>query len=322
MGVPAETRTVKRILALAGGVGGAKLALGLYRLLQPQELTVVVNTGDDEIFHGLQVCPDLDTVMYTLSGIVNPETGWGVKGETFHALSAMEEYGMPTWFRLGDLDLATHIRRTELLDSGWSLSEVSRELCTKLKVNPIVIPMSDQPVRTTAFTDEGKLSFQEYFVKRRCEPVIKSIEFDGVENARMAPEFQTALYAADVIIFCPSNPIVSIGPILSVPGARDAITNSDALRIAVSPIVGGSAIKGPAAKMLTELGEEVSCVGIARRYQGLCDVLVIDEVDRDLSDKIAGLGIQPMVTSTIMNSDDDKILLARQLLSFAEEILG
>ena len=306
------------ILALAGGVGGAKLALGLARVLPPDALTIVVNTGDDETFHGLHVSPDLDTVMYTLAGLANPETGWGLVGETFQALKALERYGAPAWFRLGDADLATHIRRTDLLRQGWSLSAVTADLCRRLGVQHAVVPMSDDPVRTVALTDEGELPFQEYFVKRQCEPRITGVRFDGASSASIAPAFAQALAQAKAIVFCPSNPLVSIGPVLAVPGVREAIAAFKGPRIAVSPIVGGKAVKGPAAKMMAELGEEVSCVGVARRYQGLCDVMVIDEVDREQAQAVGALGMNVMVTNTIMHTDDDKVVLARDVLALAE----
>ena len=306
------------ILALAGGVGGAKLALGLSRVLPPGALTIIVNTGDDETFHGLHVSPDLDTVMYTLAGLANPDTGWGLAGETFRTLEALERYGVPAWFRLGDADLATHIRRTELLRQGWSLSDVAGELCARLGIRHPVVPMSDDPVRTVVLTAEGELPFQEYFVKRRCEPRITGVRFNGAESAGIAPAFASASAEAKAIVFCPSNPLVSIGPILAVPGAREAVASFKGPRIAISPIVGGEAVKGPAAKMMAELGEEVSCVGVARYYRGICDVMVIDEVDREQSRAVEALGIQAVVTNTVMRTDDDKTALAREVVGLVE----
>lgn len=309
----------KGVLALAGGVGGAKLALGLGQVLPPEEVTVVVNTGDDETFHGLHVSPDLDTVMYTLAGIANPETGWGLAGETFRALDALARYGAPTWFKLGDADLATHIRRTDLLGQGWSLSEVTRELCQRLAIRLSVVPMSDDPVRTIAVTDEGELAFQEYFVHRMCRPRIRSVRFEGAERARVAPGFSEALHSARCLVFCPSNPFVSLGPILAISGVRECIAEFRGPRIAVSPILGGRVIKGPAAKMLGEMGEEVSCVGVARRLQGLCDTFVIDAVDGALAPRIEELGMVAVVTDTIMSTDGDKKRLAREVVDVAEE---
>ena len=300
-------------LALAGGVGGAKLALGLSKALPPSQLTIVVNTGDDEIFHGLHVSPDVDTVMYVLAGLSNPETGWGIAGETFHALDRLRVYGADTWFNLGDRDLATHIRRTELLRQGLTLSDVTQSLHSALGVAHPIAPMSDDPIRTMLLTDIGELPMQTYFVKHRCEPTVSKIRFDGAESARVAPAFARALDDSDALVFCPSNPFVSVAPILAVPGVRRAIENFEGMRVAVSPIVGGQAIKGPAAKMLQELNLDVSCVGVARQYEGLCDIFVIDDVDGDKAADIEALGMRAVVTDTIMTSDADKARLAEHL---------
>ena len=306
-----------KYLALAGGVGGAKLALGLSKVLPPSDLTVVVNTADDEEFHGLYVSPDVDTVMYTLAGLSNPETGWGITGETFHALERLNAYGADTWFNLGDKDLATHIRRTHLLKQGYSLSEVTESLRTALGVTHPIVPMSDQPVRTMLMTGIGELPMQTWFVKHRCEPAVSEIRFDGAEQARPAPEFERALHECDVLVFCPSNPFVSVAPILAVPGVRDAIRNFDGLRLAVSPIVGGQAIKGPAAKMMGEMGIESSCVGVAKQYGDLCDIFVLDDVDADRAGDIEALGMQAAVTNTMMITDDDKVRLAEYICELA-----
>ena len=306
------------ILAIAGGVGGAKLALGLSRLLGPGELTVVVNTGDDETFHGLHVSPDLDTVMYALAGMTNPETGWGIRGDTFRTLEALGRLGAETWFRLGDIDLATHVRRTELLRAGRSLSEATRVLTAALGIAHAVVPASDDPVRTIALTGEGDLSFQDYFVRRGCEPRITGVRFDGAGAARPSPAFAEALESADAIVFCPSNPVVSIGPVLAVGGVREAIERFGGPRVAVSPIVGGQALRGPAAKMMAELGEEVSCTGVARRYVGVCDALVIDTVDAAEAPSIEALGMRVLVTPTVMRTDGDKDALAREVVGFVE----
>ena len=307
-----------RILAIAGGVGGAKLAVGLSRVLAPDELTIVVNTGDDETFHGLHVSPDLDSVIYALAGMTNPETGWGIAGDTFQTLEGLERLGAETWFRLGDLDLATHIRRTELLRAGRSLSEATLELASRLGIAHLVAPMSDDPVRTIALTEEGDLAFQEYFVKRRCEPRITGVRFDGAPTARPSPAFAEALAGADAIVFCPSNPVVSIGPVLAVSGVREAVESFRGPRIAVSPIVGGQALRGPAAKMMRELGEEVSCVGVARRYLGICDALVIDTTDAAEAPSIEELGMRAVVAPTVMQTGRDKETLARALVRLVE----
>ena len=300
-------------LALAGGVGGAKLALGLSKVLPPSHLTIVVNTGDDEVFHGLHVSPDVDTVMYTLAGLSNPETGWGITGETFQALGRLKEYGADAWFNLGDKDLATHIRRTALLRQGCSLSEVTRSLRSALGVEHPIVPMSDDPVRTMLSTDLGELPMQTWFVKHRCEPAVSEIRFAGAENAQPAPEFECALSQSDALVFCPSNPFVSVAPILAVPGVRDAIEGFNGLRLAVSPIVGGQAIKGPAAKMMGELGIESSCVGVAMQYRGLCDVFVLDDIDGDRAEDIEALGMRAAVTNTMMMTDADKVRLAEYI---------
>ena len=264
------------VLALAGGVGGAKLALGLSRVLSPEELTIVVNTGDDEIFHGLHVSPDLDTMMYALAGLTNQQTGWGVTGDTFNGLEMLGRYGNPTWFNLGDKDLATHIKRTELRRERYTLTEATRELCSLLGIRHPIAPMSDDTVSTVVDTDEGNLPFQVYFVQRRCEPVARAIRFLGAEVAHASRAFIDALEQAGSLVICPSNPFLSVEPILAVPGIRERISSFKGCRMAVSPIVGGQALRGPAAKLLEELGHDVSCVGVARHYQGLCDIFVID----------------------------------------------
>jgi LPPG:FO 2-phospho-L-lactate transferase len=303
-----------KILAIAGGVGGAKLALGLARVLPPENLTIVVNTGDDETFHGLHVSPDLDSVTYALAGLTNPDTGWGVAGDSFRTLEALGRLGAETWFGLGDLDFATHIRRTALLADGMSLSRATAEITRHLGITCAVVPMTDAPVRTIAITDSGELAFQEYFVHRGCEPRIAGVRFDGADAALPSPAFADALKEADAIVYCPSNPLVSVGPILAVPGVLDSIANFAGPRIAVSPIVGGQALKGPAAKMMKELGEEVSCVGVARRYVGLCDALVMDDIDREHSGAIEECGMRAVVTGTIMQTESDKVGLAREIV--------
>ena len=311
-----------RALALTGGVGGAKLCFGLAQILQPDELRIVVNTGDDEEFHGLYVCPDLDTVIYTLAELSNPHTGWGIRNETFATLSALDRLGQETWFGLGDQDLATHIVRTKMLREGMSLSDVAAHLCGRLGLEHPVIPMSDDPVRTTVSTDIGALPFQTYFVRHGCEPIVSSLSFKGSQSARMSAKFNESLHSSDTLIFCPSNPYLSVAPILSVPGVRERIERFEGARLAVSPIVGGQALKGPAAKILEELGEDVSCVGVARQYIGLCDTFVIDELDADLADDIRELGMDVLVLNTIMNSNRDKVQLARNLLEAASEADG
>ncbi len=306
------------VLALAGGVGGAKLALGLTHSLPPQDLVIVVNTGDDEEFHGLHVSPDLDTVMYTLSGLADPGRGWGLSGETFQALKMLSGYGVPTWFNLGDRDLATHIRRTQLLREGRSLSEATRELCGRVGISYTVSPMTDDRVRTKVETSEGVLAFQDYFVRRRCEPEAKAVRFEGADASIPSPTFDEALNNARAIVFCPSNPFLSIDPILAVGEVRERIRRFNRPRIVVSPIVGGAAIRGPAAKMMRELGHPVSSVGVARKYAGLCDHFVIDNADADEAQKVESLGMKAHVANTIMHTLADKATLARYVLEIVD----
>ena len=306
------------VLALAGGVGGAKLALGLSHVLPPEDLIIVVNTGDDEEFHGLHVSPDLDTVMYTLSGLADPERGWGLSGETFQALQMLSAYGAPTWFNLGDRDLATHLRRTQLLRQGRSLSDVTRELCSRLGILHTVASMTDDQVRTIVETSEGALAFQDYFVRRRCEPEATAVRFRGAGDAQPSPALDEALNNARALVFCPSNPFLSIDPILAVADVRERVRRFDGPRVVVSPIVGGAALRGPAAKMMRELGHPVSSVGVARKYLGLCDHFIIDNADVDEQGKISALRMKPHVTNTVMNSTDDKITLARYILRLVD----
>ena len=307
-------------LALAGGVGGAKLALGLARILPPERLVIVVNTGDDEEFHGLHVSPDLDTMTYTLSGLYNPETGWGIAGDSFETLAMLKRLGSETWFNLGDRDFAMHIRRTEMLRQGMMLSEVTAELTAQLSIEHRIVPMSNQPVRTVLETDAGTLSMQEYFVQHQAGPKVHSIEYAGAEQARPSPGFAAALASASAIVFCPSNPHLSVAPILAIPGVRETIAAHSGCRVAVSPIVGGDAVRGPAGKIMAELGAEVSVVGVAREYAGLCDVLVVDTQDAGRWEEVLSEGMEAAATDTIMHTDDDKIRLARVVLELAEQV--
>ena len=283
--------TDRQIIALAGGVGGAKLALGLARTLPADRLTVAVNTADDFEHWGLYICPDLDTVTYTLAGVANPETGWGLKDETWNVLEAMAKVGGETWFRLGGKDLAKHLERTRRLKAGESLSSIMIDLARRLETGTRIVPMSDQPVRTLVTTPDGELAFQDWFVRLRCEPVVRSVRFAGVEQAMPHPALADLRAAAGVIV-CPSNPFVSVAPILALPGVRDALKGARCPRVAVTPIVGGQAIKGPAAKMLAELGHDVSALGVARFYQGLIDGFVLDAQDAGLAPQIEALGMR------------------------------
>lgn len=310
-----------KVVALAGGVGGAKLAWGLAQVLSPERLTVVVNTADDFEHLGLHVSPDLDTVTYTLAGLANPETGWGLRDETWSMQHMLARYEGPTWFRLGDQDLATHLLRTKWLSEGFPLTWVTRQFCMLLGVRQTILPMSDNPVRTIIHTDSGSLPFQEYFVLHRWQPVIRSIQFEGIDSAQPSQEVVSILRDAHLIVFCPSNPFVSLDPILALPAMRRIITASRAPKVAVSPIVGGQALKGPAAKMLRELDLEVSAVSVARHYQDLVTGFVLDRQDQALEPAIADeLGMRALVTNTIMSSDDDRIRLAREVLEFAVQL--
>jgi LPPG:FO 2-phospho-L-lactate transferase len=307
------------IVAIAGGIGGAKLALGLYRAMPPEDVTFVVNTGDDEVFHGLHISPDLDTVMYTLAGLANQQTGWGITEDTFNAREMLGYYGAETWFGLGDRDLATHIERTRLLAKGFTLTEVTRHLCLKLQVLSSLLPMSDQPVRTIVKTPDQTLSFQQYFVKLQCQPVVRNIIFEGADDASMSTSLKYALDTGRAIVFCPSNPVVSIGPILAIREVRERLESFQGPRVAVSPIVGGQALKGPAAKMLRELGEEVSSLGVARRLSKVCDILVIDAQDANLAPSIRRTGLEPVILNTIMETEEDKVRLAKDILNVIGE---
>lgn len=303
-----------RVVILAGGVGGARMADGFARVMPPEDLAVIVNTGDDFEWHGLLVCPDFDTVLYTLAGIANPETGWGIAGDTWNALAMLERYGGETWFRVGDRDLATHVFRTFLWRQGVRLSEIALRLRQALGVAVALWPMSDQPVRTRVRTDEGWLAFQEYFVRRRCEPPVRGFAWEGPEQARLSPEARAALERAELVVIAPSNPYVSIGPILALPEVVPLLQKR--LVVAVSPILGGQALKGPAAKMMAELGEEPSARTVAQRYQPFLKGFVLDQVDAPLAPAIAALGIRLLVTDTVIGSSEARARLAREILDW------
>ncbi|HND91611.1 MAG TPA: 2-phospho-L-lactate transferase [Anaerolineales bacterium] len=296
-----------KITALAGGVGGAKLAHGLAQILPPEDLTIIVNTGDDFEHLGLSICPDLDTVCYTLAGLANPETGWGRVNETWNTIANIEKLGGPNWFRLGDQDIATHLERTRRLKGGETLSQITKDFCKAWGIQPTILPMTDAPVRTIVDSDEGELAFQEYFVHRQCGPKVKGFRFDGVEAAEPAFGVREAVESADAIIICPSNPWVSVDPILRViPLPKKKI-------VAVSPIIGGKTVKGPAAKMYAELGIEPSALAVAEHYRDLLSGFVLDNVDAHLSDKIR---TRTLVTDTLMNSLTDRARLAMDVLHF------
>ena len=309
-----------RYVALSGGVGGAKLALGLCDVLaDPARLTVVANTGDDFEHLGLKVCPDLDTLTYTLAGLANEEAGWGRAGESGAFMEALGALGGETWFFLGDKDLAVHVERTRRLQAGESLSAVTASLCARLGIQAHIVPMSDDPVPTVVETAEGPLAFQHYFVRERCRPKVLGFRYQGAAQARPLAAFLDALGAADLgaVIVCPSNPYISIDPILAVPGVRDALGACGAPVIAVSPIVGGQAVKGPTAKMMSERGIAPSAAAIAEHYAGLIDGFVLDEADRAQAAAIAAGGVAVEVTATMMTARAEKQALARAVLAFA-----
>ena len=310
------------IVALAGGVGGAKLADGLARVVAPDGLTIVVNTGDDFEHLGLYISPDLDTVMYTLAGHNNSETGWGLAGETWAFMAALERVGGETWFRLGDQDLATHVERTRRLGDGDTLSGVTAELCKRFGIRHSIVPMSDDPIRTMVLTSGERLAFQDYFVRLRCTPRVTGFEFDGSTTAYPSPKLSTVMKSDSIsaAIICPSNPYVSVGPILAIPQFSRWISERNFPIVAVSPIVGGKALKGPAAKMMAELNVEVSALAVARHYGALVDGMIIDVADKDLAPAIEAEGTRVAVTGTIMNSAADRARLAKDAITFAETL--
>jgi LPPG:FO 2-phospho-L-lactate transferase len=305
-----------KVCALAGGVGGAKLASGLQDVLSAGDLSVVVNTADDFDLWGLHICPDLDTVMYTLAGISNPETGWGIANESFETLNMLERYGEETWFKLGDKDLATHALRTSRMRCGGTLTEITAGLSGALGVESAVLPMSDDPVSTVLQTPEGWLEFQEYFVRRRQRDEVLGVELRGIEEASPTEGVLAAISDADAIVLCPSNPVVSVGPILALPGMMEALVSSSAPKVAVSPIVGGRALKGPADRMLASLGHEVSATGVAGMYAGLVDGMVVDRIDERERAGIEAIGMRVLVTESVMRGAEDRVRLASETLAF------
>ena len=310
--------TPSRIAVLAGGVGAARFLEGLTEVTPSENVTVIGNTADDLELHGFTICPDLDTVTYTLAGLADPERGWGLAEETFHVLAALKRFGEETWFQLGDRDLATHIFRTSLLRSGFPLSEVTARIARSLGVQSTILPMSDSPVRTWLDTGLGQLDFQTYFVKHRAEPAVRRVDFVGTDQAAPAPGVLQAIVQADAVILAPSNPIISIGPILAVPGIREALRSVSAPVVAISPIVGGRAIKGPAAAMMKSLGHEASADGVASLYRDFVNVFVLDSMDRDLGPAVEQLGMRAVVCPTMMTGLPEKVALAQAALEAAE----
>lgn len=309
----------RKIVALAGGVGGAKFADGLRGVVLPSNLTVIVNVGDDFEHLGLKICPDLDTVCYTLAGIANPQTGWGLKEETFFALESLKALGGPDWFHVGDRDLGTHLERTRRLKLGQRLSDITEAFCSTWGVPVKVLPVTDDPVPTLVRTATAELPFQEYFVHQQCQPKVTGFRFLGVERASPAPGVLEALRQADLVLICPSNPWVSVDPILAVPGVRQVLLEGRRRRlmkmVAVSPIIGGKTVKGPAAKMFQELGVTPSALAVAEHYRELCSGFVLDRMDEALAPAIQLLGMRTLVTNTLMSSQEDRVRLAAEVLS-------
>lgn len=306
-----------RLVALAGGTGAAKLLRGLVQLTDPTDLTIVVNTGDDMELWGLSISPDLDTVCYALAGLLDRERGWGLAGETFHALQSIGRYGEPTWFNLGDRDLATHLVRTRLLREGRSLSEATAAVARALGVPAAVRPMSDQPVRTTLLGPDGWIDFQVYFVRDRARTEVRAVRYAGAEAARPAPGVLDAIAGARAVVICPSNPVTSVGPILAVPGVREALGATAAAVVAVSPIVGDAAVSGPAGRLMAAVGLPVSAAGVARAYAPWLDALVVDEADRGRLAEVEREGARAVAVPSIMKSPEDEVALARAVLAAA-----
>lgn len=309
----------ENVVLLVGGVGGAKLAVGLAEILPPQALTIIVNTGDDFRHLGLHVSPDLDTVMYTLAGLANPKTGWGVCDDTFRAMDMLQVYRGPDWFRLGDRDLGTNLMRTLMLAQGYTLTETTAYMCRSLGIQHKLSPMSDDPVRTMLDTDIGMLAFQEYFVREQWQPVVSQIRFEGVIDACPSNGTLEAIRQASAIIIGPSNPFLSIDPILAVPGIRASIITSRAPKVAVSPVVGGKAIKGPTVKLMRELGLDATVTGVVEHYQKLVDGIILDSTDQELLKLVTNQGIKASAQQTIMHTLEDKVALAESLLGWIED---
>ena len=303
-----------QLVALAGGTGAAKLLRGLSRLVAPRDLTIVVNTGDDTELWGLHISPDLDTVCYTLAGVIDATRGWGLADETFQALGQMARFGEPSWFSLGDRDLATHLHRTRLLREGRTLSDATAAIGAALGVKSRILPMSDQPVRTRVLGPDGWLDFQEYFVREKAQVEVRDVAYDGSSAANAAPGVLEAIAGARAVIVCPSNPVTSIGPILAVPGIVDSLTRSAATIIAVSPIVSGNAVSGPAGRLMASRRLPVSAAGVGRLYAPWLDVLILDERDRQEIPEVLQLGVSPVTAQTIMATREDEIALARRVL--------
>ena len=303
-----------RVVALAGGVGAARFLDGLTRVLAPERVFIIGNTADDAEIHGLHISPDLDTVTYTLARLANPQHGWGIRGDSFRCLEALGRLGADTWFQLGDLDLATHLHRTERLRQGATLAEVTTEITRALKIRSTLVPMSNERVRTRICTPAGELEFQTYFVKRRARDRVTAMRFEGASESTPAPGLLDAIERAEAIILCPSNPFISIGPILAIPGIREALQRKREKVAAISPIVGGRALKGPAAKMMKSMGLNSSAAEVAKLYVDFCGVFVLDEVDRKQATNVARFDMRPVVTNTIMKGLRERKALSQTVV--------
>ena len=313
---PTRPPATQRIAVLSGGVGGVKLVEGLTELLPGDAITVVCNTGDDMELWGLHISPDVDTVLYTLSGLVNRDQGWGVDSDSYESLEMMKRYGEPGWFLLGDRDLATHILRTNELRQGRRLTDITMDLAERLGIRARVVPATDDPVRTMVLTPDGELDFQTYFVRRRFEPPVEEVRFRGADDARPSPEAAAAVMAADLVVVAPSNPVASIGPMLAVTGFRQALEQARGFRIAICPLIGGEAVKGPTVAMMEAANLVASPLGVAQAYDGLVDAMVIDRQDVAYKAELQDLGLKVLVTDTLMEGFEGRLRLAAEVLDF------
>jgi LPPG:FO 2-phospho-L-lactate transferase len=316
----ARPRTLDRVTVLSGGIGGVKLVEGLTELLPGDQLSVICNTGDDLEMWGLHVSPDVDTVLYTLSGLVSRDQGWGVDSDSYQALEMLQRYGEPTWFLLGDRDIGTHLLRGSLLRDGRRLTEVTMELARRLGVGARVMPATDDPVRTFVLTPDGELDFQTYFVRRRFEPPVEEVRYHGADDASPSPEAAAAVLSASTILIAPSNPVASIGPMLAVRGFRQALEQAGGLRVAVSPLIGGEAVKGPTVQMMEAINLPATPIGVAQAYEGLIDALVIDRQDVAYKPELEEFGLSVLATDTLMEGFEGRLRLAAEVLDFCSTL--
>ncbi len=311
---------LQSITCLAGGVGAARFLEGLVKVYPPEKLTIIANTGDDLEYLGLYISPDIDIVTYTLAGVVDEEKGWGIKGDTYKCMQQLELYGAETWFRIGDADLATHLLRGALLQQGFTLSEATDKIRTSYGVKPRIIPVSNDRIATRIKTPAGLLEFQEYFVKRKFADRVVDVYYDGADHAKLSEGVAASVMKSDAVIICPSNPILSIGPILAVPGMREAIAKANDKTVAITPLVGGKALKGPLDKLMTDLGLESSAYGVAQLYKGVAQGFVLDTIDKALTPVIKDLDMKVVTTNTVMDSPTAKMKLAQETIRLAENL--